>query len=100
MYKRAVGCFRGSVEHRQKLRHGYIVYEATVSGQKRVGILRRVLFAPNTGINLVSVGQIASLGIKLNFSGAKFGFVRNKKSGSDWSSNGNYSAKTWNQRYR
>ena len=31
--------------------YGDIVYEATVNGQKRVDILRRVLYAPNTGIN-------------------------------------------------
>jgi hypothetical protein len=57
--------------------YGDIVYEATVNGQKHVGILRRVLYAPNTGINLVSVGQITALGISVNLSGAKCKLVRN-----------------------
>ncbi|XP_045034632.1 uncharacterized protein LOC123475695 [Daphnia magna] len=56
-----------------------IVYEATVNGQKRVGILRRVLYAPNTGINLISIGQITALGVSVNFSGSKCEFVRNNK---------------------
>jgi hypothetical protein len=59
--------------------YGDIVYEATVNGQKRVDILRLVLYAPNTGINLVSVGQITALGISVNFSGTIFEFVRNNK---------------------
>lgn len=59
--------------------YGDIVYEATVNGQKRVGILRRVLYAPNTGINLISIGQITALGVSVNFSGSKCEFVRNNK---------------------
>ncbi|KAI9552547.1 hypothetical protein GHT06_020400 [Daphnia sinensis] len=51
--------------------YGDIVYEATVNGQRRVGILGRVLYAPNTGINLISIGQITALGVSVNFSGSK-----------------------------
>ncbi|EFX67645.1 hypothetical protein DAPPUDRAFT_115269 [Daphnia pulex] len=57
--------------------YGDIVYEAKINGQKQVGIFRRVLYALNTGINLISVGQITALCISVNLSGEKCELERN-----------------------
>ena len=59
--------------------YGDIDFEATVHNQKRVGTLKRVLYAPETGVNLISIGQITALGTDVFFSGEKCEFVRNKE---------------------
>jgi hypothetical protein len=56
--------------------YGDIIFEATVNGQKRIGISQRVLYAPDTGINLISIGQITALGTNVNFSGENCEFVK------------------------
>lgn len=56
--------------------YGDIIFEAMVNGQKRVGIFKRVLYAPDTGINLISIGQVTALGTNVNFSGENCEFVK------------------------
>jgi hypothetical protein len=56
--------------------YGDIIFEAIVNDQKRVGIFKPVLFAPDTGINLISIGQVTALGRNVNFSGEICEFVK------------------------
>ena len=41
--------------------YGDIIFEVIVNNQKRVEIYKRVLFAPDTGISLISIGQVTAL---------------------------------------
>jgi hypothetical protein len=56
--------------------YGDIDFVATVHGKERSGTLRRVLYATQTGINLISIGQVTALGTNVNFSGENCEFVR------------------------
>jgi hypothetical protein len=69
--------------------YGDIIFEATVNGQLRVRIFKRVLYAPDTGINLISVGQVTALGTNVNFYGENCEFVKKNGVEANGRRNGN-----------
>jgi len=62
--------------------YGDIAFVVTAHGQERSGTLRRVLYAHETEINLISICQFTALGTNANlkhFSGKNCGFTRDNE---------------------
>ncbi len=57
--------------------YGDVIFEALVNGKKRIGSLKKVLYAPDAGINLISIGAVTALGTEVIFSGEKVIFKKN-----------------------
>jgi hypothetical protein len=46
--------------------HGYgdVIFEAKIGETLRTGLVRKVLFVPDIGVNLISIGTVTALGAK------------------------------------
>lgn len=57
--------------------YGDVVFESTVNGKTRNGLLKRVLYVPDGGINLISIGAVTALGTQVTFFGEEVSFKKN-----------------------
>ena len=59
--------------------HGYgdVLFEAKIAGTLRTGLIRKVLYVPDIGVNLISIGTVTALGAKVVYSGCDVTFSRN-----------------------